>query len=47
MAVVSDIGPGAPSDAGSTLEVLADPAWVVGDDVGIDIDAAAVHLMAR
>lgn len=47
MAVVSHVGPGAPSDAGTTLEVLADPAWAVGDEVGLDIDAAAVHLMAR
>lgn len=47
MAVVSDVGPGAPSDAGPTLEVLADPTWVAGDEVGLDIDAAAVHLMDR
>lgn len=47
MAVVSDVGPGAPSGAGPTLEVLADLAWVAGDEVGLDIDAAAVHLMDR
>lgn len=35
-----------PTD-GPTLDVLAEPGWVVGDEVRLRIDAASVHLMVR
>ncbi len=49
VAVVRGVGPtgtGAPVQ-GPTLDVLADPAWTVGDVVRLDLDAAAVHVMGR
>lgn len=49
VAVIADVGPagpGAPS-AGPTLDVLADPAWAVGEVVRLDVDPAAIHVMAR
>lgn len=30
---------------GPTLDVLAEPDWVVGDEVGLHVDLASVHLM--
>lgn len=47
MAVVADVGPGAPRTGGPTLEVLAAPRWDVGDVVGLAVDPDGVHLMAR
>jgi thiamine transport system ATP-binding protein len=35
-------------DAGGvTLDVLAEPAWAVGDAVALDVDPAGVHVMGR
>ena len=52
VAIVADVRPtgGAVAEApahGPTLDVLAEPGWVVGDEVTLRIDPASVHLMAR
>ena len=49
VAVVAHVGPTGSGElaGGPTLDVLADPAWTVGDEVRLDVDAAAVHVMAR
>ena len=49
VAVVAEVGPAGPGEpsGGPTLDVLADPAWVVGEVVRLDVDVAAVHVMAR
>jgi ABC-type Fe3+/spermidine/putrescine transport system ATPase subunit len=52
VAIVAGVGPRDDPDrmsptAGPTLDVLAEPGWVVGDEVTLRIHAASVHLMVR
>lgn len=56
VAIVAGVSPGGVRQAGDssranadgpTLDVLAEPGWVVGDDVTLRIETASVHLMAR